>query len=305
MNVNTSKIKFVLQEPERLDKYLVTLFPDLSRSQLQRLIIEGFVLVNGSQPGKTGMVLNQNDEIQIEFPEPEPLEIVPENIPLDILFEDKNVMVVNKPAGMVVHPSAGHSTGTLVHAALGHIPFLDGIGGKMRPGIVHRLDKDTSGIIVVAKNDESHQWLQRQFKLRDVKKIYIALVDGRPATPSGKIVASICRDRSKRKRMAIASEGKGKASVTEFQTIQQYEHHTLLKVHPLTGRTHQIRIHLASLGIPIAGDTVYGRRKQLIDIDRHFLHASELSIRLPGEKEKTTFQADLPPKLKEVLKNLK
>jgi 23S rRNA pseudouridine1911/1915/1917 synthase len=189
LNVNTSKIKFVLQEPERLDKYLVTLFPDLSRSQLQRLIIEGFVLVNGSQPGKTGMVLNQNDEIQIEFPEPEPLEIVPENIPLDILFEDKNVMVVNKPAGMVVHPSAGHSTGTLVHAALGHIPFLDGIGGKMRPGIVHRLDKDTSGIIVVAKNDESHQWLQRQFKLRDVKKIYIALVDGRPATPSGKIVA--------------------------------------------------------------------------------------------------------------------
>lgn len=305
MNIKINKNKFVLTEPERLDKYLVTLFPDYSRSQLQRLIGEGFVLVNGCQPGKTGMMLNQNDEIEINFPEPEPLDLIPENIPLDILYEDLNLLVINKPAGMVVHPSVGHSSGTLVHAALGHTPFLDGIGGKMRPGIVHRLDKDTSGIILVAKNDESHQWLQRQFKARDVNKIYIALVDGRPATPTGKVIAPISRDRGQRKRMAIAPEGKGKASVTEFQTIQQFENHTLLKVHPVTGRTHQIRIHLASIGIPIAGDTVYGRRKQLIDLDRHFLHASELSIRLPGEKEKTTFRADLPFELSEVLKNLK
>jgi 23S rRNA pseudouridine1911/1915/1917 synthase len=301
----TSQVQYNSDEPERLDKYLVTRFPDHSRSQLQRLIGEGLVLVNGSQPSKTGILLEKGDLVEIHFPEPELVDIIAENIPLEILYEDKNLLVINKPAGMVVHPSAGHSKGTLVHAVMGHVPFLEGIGGKMRPGIVHRLDKDTSGLIIIAKNDNSHQWLQRQFKLRDVEKIYLALVDGHPATPTGRIIAPIYRDRAQRKKMVIAPEGKGRPSVTEYHIIRQYAKHALLKVHPLTGRTHQIRVHLASLGIPIAGDKVYGHKKQSIELGRHFLHASELSIRLPGEKKKTTFRAELPDELAEVLDNLK
>lgn len=300
-----SQIQFDRDERERLDKYLVSCFPDYSRSQLQRLIGEGFVLVNGVQPTKTGLFLEMGDLVEINFPAPEPIDIIPEDILLEILYEDKNLLVINKPAGMVVHPSVGHSQGTLVHAVMGHVPFLEGIGGKMRPGIVHRLDKDTSGLILIAKNDNSHRWLQRQFKLRDVEKIYLALVDGRPVTPTGRIIAPIYRDRAQRKKMVIAPEGKGRPSVTEYQTIKQYTNHTLLRVHPLTGRTHQIRVHLASLKIPIAGDSVYGHKKQLIDLGRHFLHASELSIRLPGEKKKTTFRTELPDDLAKVLENLK
>jgi 23S rRNA pseudouridine1911/1915/1917 synthase len=305
LSETSSQVQFNNDESERLDKYLVSCFPDYSRSQLQRLIGEGYILVNGIQPTKTGLIVEKGDLIDIRFPEPEPIDIIPENIPLEILYEDKNLLVINKPAGMVVHPSAGHSKGTLVHAVMGHVPFLQGIGGKMRPGIVHRLDKDTSGLILIAKNDNSHRWLQRQFKLRDVDKIYIALVDGCPATPTGRIIAPIYRDRAQRKKMVIAPEGKGRPSVTEYQTIKQFVDHTLLKVHPLTGRTHQIRVHLASLRIPIAGDSVYGHKKQSIGIGRHFLHASELSIRLPGEKNKTTFHAELPDELKNVLESLK
>jgi 23S rRNA pseudouridine1911/1915/1917 synthase len=259
LSESSSQVQFNNDESERLDKYLVSRFPDYSRSQLQRLIGEGFILVNGIQPTKTGLIVEKGDLIDIRFPEPEPIDIIPENIPLEILYEDKNLLVINKPAGMVVHPSAGHSKGTLVHAVMGHVPFLQGIGGKMRPGIVHRLDKDTSGLILIAKNDNSHRWLQRQFKLRDVDKIYIALVDGYPATPTGRIIAPIYRDKAQRKKMVIAPEGKGRPSVTEYQTIKQFVDHTLLKVHPLTGRTHQIRVHLASLRIPIAGDSVYGQ----------------------------------------------
>jgi 23S rRNA pseudouridine1911/1915/1917 synthase len=305
LSVTTSQILFDRDLPERLDKYLVSRFPDFSRSRLQRLIGDGFVQINGIQPSKTGLLLEKGDLIEIQFPEPEPLDIIPENIHLEILYEDQNMLVINKPAGMVVHPSAGHSKGTLVHAVLGHVPILEGIGGKMRPGIVHRLDKDTSGIILVAKNDNSHQWLQRQFKLRDVEKIYLALVDGHPATPTGRIIAPIYRDRGQRKKMAIAPEGKGRPSVTEYQTIRQFSNHTLLRVHPLTGRTHQIRIHLASLNIPVAGDSVYGHKKPSIDLKRHFLHAYELSIRMPGEKSKTTFRAELSDELAEIIENLK
>jgi 23S rRNA pseudouridine1911/1915/1917 synthase len=305
LNGTVKQIRFNGEDSERIDKYLVSCFPDYSRSQLQRLIEEGFVTVNGVQPHKTGLNLENGDKIEIHFPPPEATDIIPENIPLEILYEDVNLLVINKPAGMVVHPSAGHSKGTLVHAVMGYVPFLQGIGGKMRPGIVHRLDKDTSGLILIAKNDNSHQWLQRQFKLRDVDKSYIALVDGRPATQTGRIIAPIDRDRAQRKKMAIAPEGKGRPSITEYQTLKEYEKFTLLKVHPLTGRTHQIRVHLASLHIPIVADKVYGYKKKYEGLNRQFLHASELSIRLPGEKKKTTFHAELPQDLENFLKNLK
>ena len=304
MKIDKVELFFPEKTSQRVDKFIVASFPEYSRNQIQRLIMEGFVLINGLQPKKTGQILEPGDRIEITFPPPEPLDLIPENIPLRILYEDKNVIVVDKPAGMVVHPSVGHRYGTLVHAVLARLPDLEGIGGKQRPGIVHRLDKDTSGIIVIAKNQASHIWLQRQFKSREIEKIYLALVDGRPATRSGKIIAPIFRDRSDRKKMAVAPEGKGKYAETEFDTLKNYSLHTLLKVHPLTGRTHQIRVHLASIHIPIVGDLIYGLKNPTLPIDRHFLHASELSIRLPGETSKTHFKAELPAELNTLLNDL-
>lgn len=291
-------------QPQRLDVYLAEKLPELSRSQVQRLIKTGKVLVGDVQPKKAGLMLETGSQIRIEIPPPEPLDLVPENIPLPIIYEDENVLVINKPAGMVVHPSAGHAHGTLVHAALAHTPFLEGIGGKMRPGIVHRLDKNTSGIILIAKNEASHKWLQKQFKERKVEKHYLALVDGRPASPTGRIVAAIMRDSSHRKRMAIAPQGKGRSAETEYHTLKEYKAHTYLDVHPLTGRTHQIRVHMASIGCPVAGDTLYGYRNSSIPINRHFLHANQISIRLLNEPSARTFQADLPPELSSILEEL-
>lgn len=298
--------KIIVEEgsPTRVDKFLASRFPEFSRSHLQRLISEGYVLVNGAQPKKAGQALGVGALIEINFPPPEPLDLIPEDIPLDVIYEDANILVVNKPAGMVVHPSAGHSTGTLVHAVLAHVPNPPGIGGKQRPGIVHRLDKDTSGIILIAKNQPAHLWLQRQFKSRAVEKYYLALVDGRPATRKGKIIAPIYRDRSHRQMMAIAPHDKGKSAETEYEQIQTYQRHTLVKAHPLTGRTHQIRVHLASIHLPIVGDRIYGLKNPSIPINRHFLHAAELAIRLPGEKEKTRFAVDLPADLKQIIMDL-
>lgn len=304
MTEDRQVLKYANQTSERVDKFLSSEFPAYSRSQIQRLINEGFVLVNGGKPKKSGLQLEAGDQVEIVFPPPEPLDLIPEEIPLDIIFEDTNVLVVNKPAGMVVHPAAGHAVGTLVHAVLSYLPDLEGIGGKKRPGIVHRLDKDTSGVILIAKNQASHIWLQRQFKSREIEKIYLALVDGSPATREGRIIAPIYRDRGNRQMMAVAPEGKGKHSVTEFEVLQRYRHHALLRVHPITGRTHQIRVHLSSIHIPIVGDKIYGLKNPSLPIGRHFLHAAEITIRLPGEKEKTRFIAELPPELKRVLDDL-
>jgi 23S rRNA pseudouridine1911/1915/1917 synthase len=212
-----------------------------------------------------------------------------EIIPLDILFENDDLMVVNKPAGMVVHPAAGHDSGTLVHAVLGYAPGLEGVGGVERPGVVHRLDKDTSGLILLAKNDRSHRWLQDQFRTRKVDKSYMALVDGHPPTPTGRVEASIGRDPSHRKKMAIVSVSKGREAISEYKTLESFPNHTLLEFHPLTGRTHQIRLHCLFLGCPIVGDEIYGNRRRSLKIDRQFLHAIQLKIILPGEKESKVF----------------
>jgi 23S rRNA pseudouridine1911/1915/1917 synthase len=231
--------------------------------------------------------------------------LIGENIPLDIVFENEDVIVVNKPAGMVVHPAAGHDTGTLVHAVLGYKPDIEGIGGEERPGVVHRLDKDTSGLILLAKNDKAHHWLQDQFRLHKVEKTYLALVDGKPPTPAGRVEASIGRDPSHRKKMAIVSESKGRQAVSEYKTLESFPQHTLLEFHPLTGRTHQIRLHCAMLGCPIVGDEIYGRKKSSLPIGRHFLHAQKLKIVLPGEKQARVFEAPLPEELVHVLADLR
>jgi 23S rRNA pseudouridine1911/1915/1917 synthase len=289
----------------RLDKFLVTCLPEYSRTRLQNLIENGSILVDGIIAHKSGQSINQGNIIVVKVPPIESTELVPEEIPLDIIFENNDLMVVNKPAGMVVHPAAGHASGTLVHAALGHAPEMMGIGGEKRPGVVHRLDKDTSGLIIIAKNDQAHRWLQDQFRLRKSIKTYLALVDGKPPTPSGRIEAPVGRDSVHRKLMTITTYKKGRDAVSEYRTLEVFSNHVLLEVHPLTGRTHQIRLHLKYIGCPVAGDKVYGHTHSTIPIKRHFLHASQLTIELPNEEKATTFNAPLPKELIDVLERLR
>jgi 23S rRNA pseudouridine1911/1915/1917 synthase len=296
---------FEPDQPQRLDKFLVDHLPEFSRSRIQGLIKDGFVTVNGVPAQKAGHLLDPGDRVQARIPPPAPSGLVAESIPLDILFENQDLIVINKPAGMVVHPAAGHASGTLVHAALAHAPEMEGIGGEQRPGVVHRLDKETSGIILLAKNDAAHQFLQDQFRLRKTVKVYIALVDGKPPTPTGRIEAPIGRNTTQRKQMAVVTANKGREAITEYKTLESFPQHTLLEVHPITGRTHQIRLHLAFLGCPIVGDTVYGRHKPSIPLGRHFLHAARLAIRLPGEDQPRTFEAPLPSELEKVLEQLR
>ena len=293
------------EDDERLDKFLVGMLPEHSRSRLQTLIQDENVSVNGRVITKTGFKLTRGDTVQIILPPIQPVDLVPEDIPLDIIHEDSQVLIINKPAGMVVHPSAGHSSGTLVHAALAHAPDIEGIGGELRPGIVHRLDKNTSGLILIAKNDQAQRWLQNQFRSRTVGKTYLALVDGHPPTPKGRIEAAIGRDPGNRKRMAIVEEKKGKIAYTEYFTLERFADHTYLEVKLLTGRTHQIRLHMAFLGCPVVGDTVYGKKKPSIDLNRHFLHSAEIQIILPGKKDLSTFRAPLPQELEQVLHQLR
>jgi 23S rRNA pseudouridine1911/1915/1917 synthase len=243
--------------------------------------------------------------VQVVIPPSEPGALLGEAIPLEILFENADLLVVDKPAGMVVHPAAGHVSGTLVHAALAHAPEMEGIGGEKRPGVVHRLDKGTSGVILLAKNDFAHRWLQDQFRLRRVEKIYLALVDGKPPTPTGRIEAPIGRSLVERKHMAVTVPAKGREAVSEYRTLEVFPRHTLLEVRPLTGRTHQIRLHLAFIGCPVVGDTVYGRKKATLTLVRHFLHAASLAVRLPGEERPRRFEAPLPEVLRLTLEQLR
>ena len=269
------------------------------------MIRDGYVTVDGDQVTKTGYKLEQGDIIQIQIPPVEKSTIEAEDIPLDIIFEDDDLIIVNKPAGMVVHPSAGHSRGTLVHAALAHAPQIEGIGGIQRPGIVHRLDKETSGLILLAKNDKSHQWLQEQFRNREVKKIYRVVVESHPPTPKGRIEAPIGRDPSHRKQMAVVPIGKGREAITEYYSVERFELHSLINAHPLTGRTHQIRLHMAFIGCPVVGDKIYGRKRQILPVDRQLLHAAQLEFRLPNQQTPEKFEAPLPDDMAQILSSLR
>lgn len=289
----------------RLDKFLAQELEDLSRSYIQKLISDGRITVDGFPVYKKAEMVFPGMEIEVEIPPPEEPDLQPENIPLDVIFENDDCIAVNKPAGMVVHPALGHPTGTLVQAVLGYAPEIDGVGGVKRPGLVHRLDQDTSGVILLAKNDRAHHYLQEQFRDREVEKNYLALVDGRPPTPTGRVEVAVGRDPRYRQRMAAVQDSAGKLAVSEFFTEEEFPRHTLLRVTILTGRTHQIRVHLAFLNCPVVGDTVYGRNKPTLDLNRQFLHAQRLSITLPGEQEKRTFEAPLPPELEAVLTELR
>lgn len=293
----------------RLDRFVVGAFPELTRGAAQRLVEEGMVTVNG-KPSKAAYKIRSGDVIAVRIPPPPPAEAQAQAIPLDIAYEDADLIVVNKPAGMVVHPAAGHDSGTLVNALLSHCPELRGVGGEMRSGIVHRLDKDTSGLIVVAKNEAARENLQRQFKSRSVAKVYIALVEGYLTPPQGLIDAPIGRDKRQRKRMSVVADGR--PSRTVYKAIEFFDRsahkYTLVEVKPQTGRTHQIRVHLAWMKFPIVGDTVYGRRRgarHALPLRRHFLHAQSLTFRLPSDGREITLVASLPPDLVAVLEGLR
>lgn len=292
----------------RLDKFLSSAFPDLSRTHLQRLIEDGFVTINESVVTKTGTRLAGGERLAVRVPPPTPTDLVPESIPLKVIYEDNDLIVIDKPAGMVVHPSAGHSSGTLVNAVLAHDPDIEGVGDEARPGIVHRLDKDTSGLIVVAKNDQAHRHLQAQFQDRTTHKVYLALVVGKPKTAIGRIEAPIGRDPKNRQRMAVVSEAKGREAITEYRVLESFKNFTLVEAEPKTGRTHQIRVHFSFLGCPLAGDQLYGTRQSIgikaEGLTRHFLHAQRLTLRLLSGEEKT-FESPLPSQLEQVLESLR
>jgi 23S rRNA pseudouridine1911/1915/1917 synthase len=282
----------------RLDKYVSEKCPEISRTHAQKLIENGYVTVN-NQPAKSSLKLQKGDKVNIEIPPPAPGNLTPEAIPLTIIYEDSDLMVVNKPAGLTVHPAPGHYTGTLANAILNHIPNQQ-VSEGIRPGIVHRLDKDTSGLIIVAKNPAAHMKLSDQFKRRGVAKVYLALVKGHLTPEQGIIEANIGRHPRDRKRMAVVSGGR--EARTEYKVIKYVGNYTFLEVRPKTGRTHQIRVHLAAIGFPIVGDAVYGGKSDYLS--RQFLHASILRFKLPSTGEYREFQAGLPDDLAQALRHI-
>lgn len=292
-------------EEQRLDKYLSVCLPELSRSKIKRIIEDRNVIVDGITVDKAGIKLRPGNLITITVIEEKVDGLVPENIALDILYEDQNVIILNKDAGQVVHPGAGNSSGTLVNGLLYYYPQIKNVGEDDRPGVVHRLDKDTSGVVIFAKTDQAYKWLINQFKSRNTHKAYLALVDGKPPTPTGRIEAPIIRDIKDRTRMAVGLQGQGKNAISEYYTLEEFKRHAYLEVHPITGRTHQIRVHLSYLGVPVVGDQLYGRRKPSIEIERFFLHAKSLAIKLPGERVLRTFEAPLPDDLQGILDTLR
>mgnify|MGYP001037613260 CR=1 FL=1 len=276
---------------QRIDRFLSGEDTGLSRSALQALVADGHVLCNGKLVAKS-LKLKAGDTILLEIPDAKPIEAVPQDIPLDIVYEDEHLLVVNKPKGMVVHPAPGNPDGTLVNALLWHCKgSLSGIGGEIRPGIVHRIDKDTSGLLLVAKNDQSQLALSRQLQERQMEKHYRALVEGNLREDSGRIDQPIARSKKDRKKMAIDPEGR--PSITDWTVLARGRNVTLLDVHILTGRTHQIRVHMKSIGHPVCGDPIYGSGRGA-KVPRLMLHAYTLSFTHPRTGERMTFTAPLP-----------
>ncbi|QCJ56336.1 RluA family pseudouridine synthase [Enterococcus mundtii] len=291
----------IKEEKGRIDKVLTALFADHSRSQVQQWLKDGAVSVNG-EPVKANYKVKSADAIVVEVPEPEELEIVAEDLPIEIVYEDDDVAVVNKSQGMVVHPSAGHAQGTLVNALMYHMKNLSSINGVIRPGIVHRIDKDTSGLLMIAKNDQAHEALAQQLKDKTSLRKYIALVHGVIHHEKGTINAPIGRSKVDRKMQAIREDGK--PAVTHFTVLERFENFTLVELQLETGRTHQIRVHMKYIGYPLAGDPVYGPKKTLKG-NGQFLHAKLLGFTHPQTNERMTFEAPLPEVFEKTLEKLR
>lgn len=292
-----------LDEPIRLDKYVSQTYPDLSRHYVTELIELSYILINGQKVKKKYLV-QSNDELSIHVPEPIEIEIMPENIPIDILYEDEHLVVVNKAKGMVVHPSLGHDHHTLVNALLYHCHDLSGINGKHRPGIVHRIDKNTTGILVVAKSDLAHHSLSQQFKEHTIERYYKALVFDQMEENAGRIEAPIGRDTRDRTRMAINHKN-GKEAITHYEMIKRYPGYSLIKLSLETGRTHQIRVHMSYLKHPVVGDTRYTDREHTLgQTHEQMLHAATLGFIHPKTGEFMFFEAELPNYFQEILKRL-
>lgn len=287
---------------ERVDKYVAEHVPSLSRSRVKQLIEAGLLSVNGIDV-KASHRLEEGDELILRVPQVEEIQLIPQHMPLSVVYEDNDLVVVDKTAHLVVHPAPGHESGTLANALLARYPDLP-VDDEGRPGIVHRLDKDTSGLILVAKNEETRRDLQGQFKAGQVEKVYLALVQGRVEPGSGIIDAPIGRDPRERKRMAVVRQG-GRQSVTEYQVLEQLGDFALLEVRPRTGRTHQVRVHLAFIRHPVVGDSVYGYRKQRLSVERQFLHAHRLAFRLPSSGQRMELASDLPADLAVLLEELR
>jgi 23S rRNA pseudouridine1911/1915/1917 synthase len=290
---------------KRLDRFLHERLPEFSRARIQDWIRAGRVLVQG-RPQKSSYLLRGGEQIDVEPAPPEPLRAVPEAIPLEILYEDEDVAAVNKPAGMVVHAGAGCRAGTLVNALLHHFGGLSTLGGELRPGIVHRLDRYTSGVLLVAKNDAAHRCLAEQFARREVEKIYLALVHGALQASHGRIEKPIARDPRRRVRMT-ARLATGRSAITEYRVLKRFRDFTLLEVRIRTGRTHQIRVHLANCGHPVVGDRLYGAPGKIEGrpaLSRYFLHAWRVRFRQPSRGEPVTVEAPLPAELEAWMQGL-
>ena len=276
----------------RLDQYLTSLDTGMTRSQLSRLIVEGQALVNG-RPAKPSSKVRAGDSVSLSVPPPRPTGVVAQDIPVTVVYQDESVVVIDKPAGLAVHPGPGHPDMTLVNALLAMCPDIQGIGGEIRPGIIHRLDKDTSGLMMVAKTHQAHNDLSAQIKARQVTKGYLALVEGSLRSIEGKVDAPVGRHPRRRTRMGVVVGGK--EARTNYKVRQELRGHSLVELYLETGRTHQIRVHMAHLGHPLVGDTTYGHASHLVD--RHFLHAFHLGFKHPITGEPLDFKIDLPPDL--------
>jgi 23S rRNA pseudouridine1911/1915/1917 synthase len=283
----------------RLDKFVGDRCPELSRTHAQKLITAGSITVNG-RPARASLKLAVGDKVTVSIPPVSPLPLSPEAIPLKIVYEDADLLVIDKPAGLPVHPAPGHPAHTLVNAVLAHLPALAEGDETLRPGVVHRLDKDTSGLIIVAKNRPAHENLSDQFKSRSVAKSYTVLVKGKLTPENGIIEAAIGRDPHNRQRMAVVS--KGREARTEYRVLRYIGDYTLLEIRPRTGRTHQIRVHLAAIGFPVVGDATYG--VTFPHLSRQFLHASRLGFSLPSTGKHVEFTSPLPPDLEKALKDI-
>ena len=288
---------------QRLDVFITSVWPQLSRSAAQKLINDGKVNINGDIAERVSKKMRTGDRVDLDVPAPVEFTLNQEDIPLDIYYEDSDLVVVNKPRGMVVHPAGGHYQGTLVNALLAHCRDLSGINGVMRPGIVHRLDKDTSGLLMVAKNDAAHHSLAGQLHDRQVKRRYLALVHGVIRENTGRVEAPVGRDTRDRQKMAVTHQN-SKEAITYYQVLQRYNRYTWLELRLATGRTHQIRVHLAYIGNPVAGDPRYGPARHAFGLDGQFLHAHLLGFRHPSTGESLEFTAPLPADLQLILDDL-